>query len=380
MKTGNLMFKCLGFSHRSSRKEAPDPFQEKTGPRFAGTNSALKGSMAEPKKFSLASQLFFYLAFALFAQLGTSQAAQAAGGEGGGGGNPESSSATDVQSFASASSSYLYSYLNNIRIDLEKGDTDIEDPKLRKIFRRIFAKVDLKKLENRQAFVFKLDGPCKLEKNINKAASSVVGDPNTPICLSVPELQRIPRHQLDTQVFGLLGHEIAHQAGYGEEEAEMVQKFLLSRRLNQEGRTNARSMLSWSLDAIYQTLALVRENAPQVKVCAALGKAIGYAKSASHMGFAIQPVMAGASTGPGGKALTDLAIHISYIVTNGSGEKDTKFYDVLTYCGLPMEGNVVSATHPEMISTVREGNRDELVDALTNISNNIEAIRSKLPY
>ncbi|MBS1962354.1 MAG: hypothetical protein JST04_09075 [Bdellovibrionales bacterium] len=58
-------------------------------------------------------------------------------------------------------------------------------------------------------------------------ASAKVGKASEKFCLSVEEVRRIPPLSLNEQVPPLMGHELAHQAGYGEADAQYFQNFLL---------------------------------------------------------------------------------------------------------------------------------------------------------
>ena len=69
--------------------------------------------------------------------------------------------------------------------------------------------------------------PCRDQDNLPHGGGAVIGDAVSPICLSVPMLQKMPSLELLQQMTALIVHEVAHQAGYGEEDAAYLQKVTL---------------------------------------------------------------------------------------------------------------------------------------------------------
>ncbi|MBC7386151.1 MAG: hypothetical protein H7301_08340 [Cryobacterium sp.] len=75
-------------------------------------------------------------------------------------------------------------------------------------------------------FVLVEKGGCVSDGKDN-AGAATLGKTGTKFCLSVSEIQRIPPLSLSEQVGPLIGHELAHQAGYEETDALYFQNFLL---------------------------------------------------------------------------------------------------------------------------------------------------------
>ena len=101
-------------------------------------------------------------------------------------------------------------------------------------FEEIEARTTIQKIEK---------GPCQTQGGAHREGAVVrLSDPNSPICLSVELLQRLPKDLMRAQVLGLLAHEYTHKLGLGEEDAILVQKFFISEIANK--RLEARNKLN----------------------------------------------------------------------------------------------------------------------------------------
>ncbi|MGZ3699052.1 MAG: hypothetical protein ACXWP5_13065 [Bdellovibrionota bacterium] len=76
-------------------------------------------------------------------------------------------------------------------------------------------------------YSLKPDGPCQDLGGSSSAAAAVVGQLGGDICFSLPELMKIPPESLRVQLVALAAHEHLHHFGGTEEQAVLLQDFLL---------------------------------------------------------------------------------------------------------------------------------------------------------
>ena len=67
---------------------------------------------------------------------------------------------------------------------------------------------------------------CNIAK-LHFTAKTALDDTHAKICMSLPLLRKIPSMILERQVLGLVAHEYMHTLGFGESDAQIVQKYFL---------------------------------------------------------------------------------------------------------------------------------------------------------
>jgi hypothetical protein len=188
----------------------------------------------------------------------------------------------------------------------------------------IKSKIDLAKLRDGSLYTLKATGSCADGMNNDHAGGAIIGDAKTPFCLSVQQLQKLPPSELVAQIAALMGHEMAHQAGYNEQDAAKFQGYLLRRLRSEENQSQVMAILSWTKDSVAETLALLDSNAPLNQVCATLGATSSYVQSLSHLGCVFAP--------SGDQSLSS-AEAADWEIRTLLGALQTREY--MTYCGLP---------------------------------------------
>lgn len=203
----------------------------------------------------------------------------------------------------------------------------------------------LKDLQRHSTFIFtikidkKIQGPCLDANGAPKEASVNMKDMFSPICFSIPLLQRLPKALLKIQVEGLLAHEATHKIGYGEVDAVLVQKFFVSELLS--GRAEFRNRLGYFLYSAQGYAKQARDQiatSPQkveLKACSLLSQV----KTAvdAYEELMIGPEGKQFVSKPKDSTFSNLAKKYGYptdffrVATLSSGEQEVISYNVL-YC------------------------------------------------
>jgi hypothetical protein len=155
----------------------------------------------------------------------------------------------------------------------QDGIWPFKDPRAQAIAAKILSVVGTRKLKDG---AYRLEEQCSDSHGNSRAGGAVVGDVAKPICLSLSELKKVPPHQLPAQIVPLLGHELAHQAGYGEEDARFFQEQLLKRTIHFDHKSSVFILIENTLDLIADASKLLEAQAPLEQACALVGTIRGH--------------------------------------------------------------------------------------------------------
>lgn len=186
-----------------------------------------------------------------------------AGADGSGGGNTERSTEAEVEFQTSGAASNVVDYLSDAR--------GFNDPKADQIAARIRGIVKMDRVNDGTGYQL-VRGACLLDGAERHSGSAVIGDPEQPFCLSLTELQKLPPKVLLEQIIGLMAHELAHQAGYGEAEANHLQVKVLQRARNAALGYTFRSFVTRAQVVAGEARRALLEGGSNSRVCAELGK------------------------------------------------------------------------------------------------------------
>jgi hypothetical protein len=190
------------------------------------------------------------LIFALLTAASTAFAQE--GNEGSGGGNGSKSTPEDVIRILDGDGTKVWNgkefeavvqKAHLLLVEIYEGlgehyTVPIRDPKAAPILRKIISQPTLiwRRVEGWPVLLemsrVKMEknehGPCLDSGEKKDASVRVEQTPTGPIahvCMSVPLLTRFPKEVLEQEIAALILHELAHAAGYGEEEADFIQQY-----------------------------------------------------------------------------------------------------------------------------------------------------------
>lgn len=121
-----------------------------------------------------------------------------------------------------------------------------------------------------------------------KSGSTGIGKVFAPICISTDQMGQIPKESLQQQMIALIGHEVAHQAGYGEEDAKLFQNYLSNHFARSEGKSTLYATLDWIRDSLAK-IRVLQKGSNKEALCTEVGVAAGYIMAATRLGFVLQP-------------------------------------------------------------------------------------------
>jgi hypothetical protein len=202
---------------------------------------------------------------------------------------------------------------------------------------------------------------CKDQYGHSVTASAVIGS-SEPICLSMSRLMMIPPVALQEQLRPLLAHELAHQAGYGEDDAAYLQNQLLKVYKNSDGKLQLRIMLEFLDRSIRGAQKLISLKSAKSRLCAIVGEVAGFTHSAARMGFVFAP--SGVA-----QDLEDDMWDLNVLV----GSLDT--IDYRTFCGLRPTWTEM----PEKQHEVARGDLNDLRSSLRKTSSQVHSILKSMP-
>lgn len=248
---------------------------------------------------------------------GTGKAASSAGPGSSGGGDTELSTPEQVKASVEMAALMAGTILNL------KGEWPFKNPKANAISEAIRIRLDVNKL--RDGGAYQLLDECTDADGKRHAGGAVIGDANSPFCLSLPMLQKTAPSDLYYQLIPLIGHEMAHQAGYGEEDAKLFQAQALKRTRNFNVKAATHLLVEDTLEMIKEAIALLNQNAPLEQVCASVGAIRGKMEGIDRLAVSYGSYVPATVMNEEEKAEMMLGLELYGV----------KIADTRTYCGLP---------------------------------------------
>lgn len=138
----------------------------------------------------------------------------------------------------------------------------------------------------------RLHGPCDTEGGAHREGAVLrMSDPNSPICISIDLLQRLPRELMEEQVLGLIAHEFTHKFGYGESDAVLMQKYFITEIAN--NKALLRNELARTLHDVQEIASdAMKPGASKAQMCesaapldSAIKVAAGYVRAIDNSNF-----------------------------------------------------------------------------------------------
>jgi hypothetical protein len=231
---------------------------------------------------NLSAVLILGLGLAACTHAHSPSAPETTGGEAGGGGNTivALSTRADVEeAIKDAHASLVYQFTDSMSLLFhlfdcsdnyggpvisEKANRDLQNPRVATILLDFSQNCkDLgagmssiprfEAIEAQTKIEAKEQGPCRTEGGVDRDGAVVhPKDPQSPICLSVEALEKLPKELMRAQVLGLIAHEYTHKLGYGEDDAILMQKFFISEIAS--NRLESRGQLAGSIRQLDKTL------------------------------------------------------------------------------------------------------------------------------
>ncbi|MCM2279820.1 MAG: hypothetical protein NDJ89_17230 [Oligoflexia bacterium] len=251
-----------------------------------------------------------------------------------GGGDHERSTYENVESSIGQATLDLVHHLHHFAN--QPNGARIKNPRIQEMVETIYRKLSLPLIRfgypdtGKILSSIRVEELCRDEAGRSKAGSARIGDIGGPICISGEVMGQLPKETLYTQMTALIGHEIAHQAGYGEAEAQEFQNYLKHHFNHSEGKGQLSAAVDWLEDSLKKLRDLLKAKAPKNQICTEVGVISGYTMIVSHMGWVIRP--SGDPTLTNATKMDNLASHLLSRLS---------FRELRTFCGAkPMESEL----------------------------------------
>lgn len=297
---------------------------------------------------------------ALTLTLASAALAGDAGGGSTGGGDPELSSVAKVEGEAWSAARMMAYMLDSSRYDFKRAPLVPKDPRAYTMAQQIFKKVDIAKLENGTAYYWQRTGACPDGSSSERSGGAVIGEPSKPFCLNLKRLQLVPPFQIQEQLIGLMAHELAHQAGYYEEDANRFQIYILRQIKNHEAKGQTLHMVTLAKEHLLEARRLIQAGDDQTNICSTLGQLDGVLHSLARMSFIHSP---SGIVEPGDDDAFTRGMRLSHM----------DVFEFMTYCGVPQQETQLP---PRTI--VAKGDSAKLFEVFDALLGNIHDIRQDL--